>query len=117
MKWLLSWFPPMSPAWFNLIHFYARKTIGHFGNYAFLYFLWFRAIRNQLGWTAWRTCFLAFGFCLAVALMDEGHQLMFASRTGNLKDVVIDLSGVSTAALVIAIFWPQQVRRTNNFFN
>ena len=61
LKWLLSWFPPLSPAQFNLLHFYVRKTIGHFGNYAFLYFLWFRAFRGQLGWTSGRAFFLAIG--------------------------------------------------------
>jgi VanZ family protein len=110
LKWLLSWLPPMPPARFNLIHFYVRKALGHFGNYAFLYFLWFRAIRGQLGWTSTRAFFLGLGFCLALTLMDEGHQFMFASRTGSLRDVALDLSGVLTAALVIAIFWPPRVR-------
>lgn len=110
LKWLLSWFPPLSPAQFDLIHFYVRKTIGHFGNYAFLYFLWFRAFRGQLGWTTGRTFSLAIGVCLAMALMDEGHQLMFISRTGSLRDVALDLSGAATAALFTWIIWPHWLR-------
>jgi VanZ family protein len=105
LKWLLSWFPPLSPAQFNLIHFYVRKTIGHFGNYACLYFLWFRACRGQLGWTSGRAFSLALGICLTMALLDEGHQSMFTSRGSSLHDVALDLSGALTAALATWIFW------------
>ncbi len=110
LKWLLSWFPPLSPTQFTLMHFYVRKAIGHFGNYAFLYFLWFRACRGQLRWTSGRAFFLAIGLCLAMALMDEGHQLMFDSRTGSLRDVALDLSGAAAAALVTWIIWPYRLR-------
>ena len=78
LEWLLSWFPPLSPAQFKLMHFYVRKTIGHFGNYACLYFLWFRACRGQLRWTSGRAFSLAIGLCLVMAILDEGHQYMFA---------------------------------------
>lgn len=110
LEWLLSWFPPLPPAQFKLIHFYVRKTIGHFGNYACLYFLWFRACRGQLGWTSGRTFLLAIGICLALALMDEGHQAMFDSRSSSLWDVALDLSGALTAALVTWIIWPSRLR-------
>lgn len=110
LEWLLSWFPPLSPAQFTLMHFYVRKTIGHFGNYACLYFLWFRACRGQLHWTSGRAFFLAIGLCLAMALMDEGHQLMFGSRTGSLRDVALDLSGAAAVALVTWIIWPYRAR-------
>lgn len=110
LEWLLSWFPPLPSAQFKLIHFYVRKTIGHFGNYAFLYFLWFRACRGQLGWTSGRTFLLAIGICLALALLDEGHQSMFASRGSSLHDVALDLSGALTAALVTWIIWPSRLR-------
>ena len=56
LEWLLSWlFPPLPPDQFQLIHFYVRKSIGHFGNYAFLYFWWFRALRGHLGWRPGRS--------------------------------------------------------------
>ena len=109
LAWLLSWFPPLPPARFDLIHFYVRKTIGHFGNYAFLYFWWFRACRGQLAWTSGRAFFLAIGLCLAMALMDEGHQALFDSRSSSLRDVALDLSGAFTAALVTWIIWPYRL--------
>ena len=112
LEWLLSWFPLLSPAQFKLLHFYVRKSIGHFGNYAFLYFLWFRAIRCQLGCSPGRTLFLPVALCLSVALLDEGHQTWFTSRTGSPWDVALDMSGVLTAALATWIFWAPQVRQT-----
>ena len=45
-----------------------------------------------------------------MALMDEGHQLMFDSRTSSLRDVGLDLSGAVTAALVTWIIWPHRLR-------
>jgi VanZ family protein len=110
LEWLLSWFQPLTQAQFNLIHFYVRKTIGHFGNYAFLYLLWFRAYRGQLRWPPGRAFSLAIGCCLALALLDEGHQLMFDSRGSSLRDAALDLSGTATAALVIWIIWPHRLR-------
>ena len=110
LEWLLSWFASLSPAQFKLFHFYVRTTIGHFGNYAFLYFLWFRACRGQLGWTSGLAFSLAIGCSLVMALLDEGHQSMFASRGSSLHDVALDLSGAAAAALVTWIIWPYRVR-------
>lgn len=112
LKWFLSWFLTLSPAQFNLVHFYFRKTLGHFGNYAFVYFLWFRAFRGHLGWGPWRAFLLGLAFCLLVALLDEGHQIMFTSRTGSLQDVGVDLSGAFTGALVAWIFGVPWLRAT-----
>ena len=102
--------PPLSPAQFNLIHFYVRKTLGHFGNYAFLYFLWFRAFRGQMGYRPGRTFLWSLGLCLSLALLDEGHQALFASRGSSLLDVALDLAGASTAALITSIFRTAKVR-------
>jgi VanZ family protein len=110
LTWLLSWFPPLSPAQFKVVHFYFRKMVGHFGNYACLYFLWFRALRGQLRSGPWRAFCLAIAFCLALALLDEGRQTIFPSRTPSLWDVVLDLSGASVGALVTWLFWPRRVR-------
>lgn len=104
LTWLLSWFPPLSPAQFDLVHFYFRKTLGHFCNYAVLYFLWFRALRVQRGFGAGRTCLYSLGFCLGVALLDEGRQALFASRSSSLWDVALDLAGALTSALITAVF-------------
>ena len=87
---------------------------GHFGNYAFLYVLWFRAVQGSLGWRPGRAFLSSLGLCLALALLDEGHQAMFASRTGSLWDVALDLGGASTAALISLIFRTSTVRPASN---
>jgi VanZ family protein len=117
LKWVLSWFPPVSPAQVNLIHFYVRKTIGHFGNYAFVYFLWFRAFRGQMGYQPGRAFLWSLGFCLSLALLDEGHQALFPSRGSRILDVALDLAGASTAALITSIFrTPRQAAGRNDKF-
>jgi VanZ family protein len=102
LHWLL---PTLSPAHFELIHFYLRKGVGHIGDYGFLYFLWFRAFRGGLGYRGGRAFLWSLGLCLAVAFLDEGHQTLLASRTGCLRDVGLDLAGSSGAALILTIFW------------
>ena len=114
LKSLLSWLPPLTPAQFNLIHFYVRKTVGHFGNYALLYLLWFRAFRGQVGYQPGRACLCSLGLCLGLALLDEGHQALYASRGSSLRDVALDLGGASTAALITSIFWTAKVRPAGN---
>jgi len=110
LQWLLSWFQPLSPEHFNLLHFYLRKTVGHFGNYAILYFLWLRAFRGEMGWSPGRAFLGAIAACLALALLDEGHQSLLESRTGSLRDVALDLKGASACALVTWVFGIPRVR-------
>jgi VanZ family protein len=110
LAWLLSWLPLLSPEHFDLVHHYVRKGVGHAGSYGFLYFLWFRALRVNLGYRGGRAFLWSLALCLALALLDEGHQTMLASRTGSLWDVALDLSGSSLVALFTAIFWPYRVK-------
>ena len=110
LKWLLSWFPLLSREQFDLLHFYLRKTLGHFGNYAILYFLWIRAFRGEIGWSPGRAFLWAIAACLALALLDEGHQSLLESRTGSLRDVALDLTGASACALVTWVFGVSWVR-------
>jgi VanZ family protein len=98
LHWLL---PTLSPAQFELVHFYVRKGVGHIGDYGFLYFLWFRAFRAHLGYRSGRAFLCSLGLCLAVALLDEGHQSLLTSRTGSLRDVGLDLAGSCGAALIL----------------
>ncbi len=114
LRWLLSWFPPLSPAHFDLVHYYFRKTLGHFGNYAFLYFLWFRVFRRQLDHRAGRVVLYSLGISLALALLDEGHQALFASRSSSLRDVALDMAGASTAALITSFCRTSRVRLADN---
>ncbi len=114
LRWLLSWLPPLSPAQFDLVHYYLRKTLGHFGNYAFFYFLWFRAWHRRMDYRAGRAILYSLGLSLALALVDEGHQSLFASRTSSLRDVALDMAGASTAALITFFCRPSMVRRADD---
>jgi VanZ family protein len=103
-------FPPLSPDQFSLIHFYFRKIVGHLGNYGFLYFLWFRAFRGQLGCRQGRAFLYSLTLCLGIALTDEGHQALLASRTGSIRDVALDIGGSSLSALITLVFRIPRVR-------
>ncbi len=104
LKWLVSWLP-LSPAQFDLIHYYVRKCVGHFANYGFLYFLWFRAFAVNLYCRPKRAVLYSLALCLGLALADEGRQSLFVSRGSSLWDVSLDMAGAVAAALLIAIVW------------
>ncbi|MGC2433830.1 MAG: VanZ family protein [Desulfobaccales bacterium] len=101
LHWLL---PNLSLGTFDLLHLYLRKGVGHVFDYGFLYFLWFRAFRGGLGYRGGRAFLCSLGPCLAVALLDEGHQSLLASRSGSLSDVGLDLAAPCGAALILTIF-------------
>lgn len=101
LHWLL---PNLSPGKFDLIHFYLRKGVGHVCDYGFLYFLCFRAFRGGVAYRGSRAFLWSLGLCLAVALLDEGHQSLVATRSGSLWDVGLDLASSCSAALILTIF-------------
>jgi VanZ family protein len=111
VRWLLSWFPSLSPAQFKMFHFYFRKS-GHVLTYGILYFLWFRAFQGHLCYRVKKAALWSLGLSLLVALMDEGHQAMIRSRGGSLQDVGLDFSAALLAALLTAIFWRPRPRPT-----
>jgi VanZ family protein len=107
MEWLLSWFPPLSPAQIQDINSYLRK-VGHVLAYGTLYFLWFRAFRGHLIYSANRAFLLALGLCLLLSLLDEGHQSLLQNRSGHFQDVGLDLSAALLGAGITAAFWPRK---------
>ena len=104
LKWLFSWFVDLEPAQFKMINAYGRKT-GHVLAYGLMYFLWFRAFRAHANYGVWRACFWSLGLCLFFASMDEGRQWFFTSRGPSIRDILLDLSGASLAALITAAMW------------
>jgi VanZ family protein len=104
LQWLLSWFVALKPAQVNMINFYMRKT-GHLLAYALMYFLWFRALRQHADYGPRRAFLWALGFCLIFASMDEGHQWLYPSRGSSIRDVILDMSGASLAALITFAVW------------
>ena len=48
----------------------------------------------------WRSFFLALGFCILYAISDEIHQLYVPGRSGQIRDVLIDGSGVLVGSII-----------------
>ena len=96
---LTYFFGHVNPLAFVVWHHLLRKA-GHVAGYAILSWLLFRAWRatlplpHALNWSlAWAR--ISFLMTALVATLDEWHQTFIPSRTGNLRDVLLD----STAAL------------------
>jgi VanZ family protein len=92
-------FGHIDPVRFSFWHHIGRK-VGHVVGYAILSLLLFRAWKATFpsplsrSWT-WRWAQLAFFMTALVASLDEWHQTFLPSRTGSVRDVILD----STAAL------------------
>jgi VanZ family protein len=91
---------------FLVWHHYIRKA-GHFVGYFVLSVLLFRAWKVTLSspvlWTP-RWSGIAFFMSALVASLDEWHQTYLPSRTGAIRDVVLDSSAALTAQIVIFLF-------------
>jgi VanZ family protein len=116
-RWLYPFFHfllGLDPARFAVWHHYIRKT-GHFVGYFTLSFLLFRAWRATLpigssaAWCArWGT--IAFLMTVLVASLDEWHQTFLPSRTGTVRDVILDSSAALVAQIVIFMWLRGKVR-------
>jgi VanZ family protein len=101
----------MNPARFAIWHAVLRKT-GHFVGYFTLSVLLFRSWRASFPRLSTRWCLqwatLAFLGTVLVATLDEWHQTFLPSRTGTVRDVILD----STAGFVaqIALFAIMQMQ-------
>ena len=91
---------------FLVFHHYLRKT-GHVVGYGMLSLLLLRGWRatleqdhSQLG----RTALLSWLGTVFVATMDEWHQRFIPSRTGTVRDAVLD-SVAGVVILLVAYFW------------
>ncbi len=104
---ILHFLMGLDPFRFLVWHFYIRKT-GHFVGYFMLSVLFFRAWRATLplpGVFRWSLQWarIAFFMSALVATMDEWHQTYLASRTGSLRDVLLDSTAALTAQIMIFI--------------
>jgi VanZ family protein len=100
---LLHFLFRLDPFQFLTWHFVLRKT-GHVIGYGTLSLLLFRAWRNTIhvaGNPRWSIVWsrMALGMTTLVACLDEWHQSFLPSRTGSIRDVMLD----SVAALVAQI--------------
>jgi VanZ family protein len=100
---------------FHVWHFYIRKS-GHVIGYGTLSILLFRAWRatlpapGNLSWTMRWANISIMGTAL-VASLDEWHQTFIPSRTGSVRDVVLDTCA-GIAAQVLVLLWIRSFRRS-----
>jgi VanZ family protein len=93
---------------FEVWHFYIRKS-GHVVGYGTLSILLFRAWRATLPaapnvhWS-FRWANIAILGTALVASLDEWHQTFIPSRTGSVRDVVLDTCA-GTAAQILVFAW------------
>jgi VanZ family protein len=106
---------------FQTWHHYIRKC-GHFVGYFALSVLLFRAWRETLrlpravSW-ALRWATIAFFMSAFVASLDEWHQTFLPSRTGAVRDVILDSSAALTAQILIFIYLARKPRRMSSAFD
>ena len=80
----------------GVIDLIGRKLI-HFGAYALLCFLWWRALASVT--SPGRAALAALILSSAYAVTDEYHQSLVDGRSGNVLDWAIDTAGATLAAL------------------
>ena len=105
--WLTRLFGPVNPLAFDIWHFYLRKA-GHVSGYAILSYLLFRAWRATLPrfgflWS-FRWARISLSMTVLVATLDEWHQTFIPSRTGSLRDVLLDSIAGFAAQVLIWLF-------------
>jgi VanZ family protein len=95
---------------FEIWHFYIRKS-GHVIGYATLSILLFRAWRatlpamSDVKWTPRWASIAILGTAL-VASLDEWHQSFIPTRTGTIRDVILDTcAGLAAQILVFLWLW------------
>jgi VanZ family protein len=109
---LLSFFfRDVSAPTVEVIHVIVRKT-AHVVEYALLGTLSHRAFLGTSRRTGARIVAAALAVALLCSLIDEGRQVLASSRTGSLRDVVIDgvgiIAGVAAHAMGPRFGWLQR---------
>jgi VanZ family protein len=75
------------------------RKIVHASEYALLFFLWWRVLRERLGYVA--ALAPAWAIAAAYAATDELHQSFVKGRHATWVDVSIDSMGAAVAALLL----------------
>ena len=105
-------FGPINLYSFLVWHSHARK-LGHIIGYGILCLLVFRGWRATLARTSsWnlRCMSLAWAGTALVACLDEWHQSFIPSRTGTIRDVILD----SVAGLMFLVIAQWRLRNTSS---
>jgi VanZ family protein len=95
----------------DIVNFLFFKTL-HVLEYAMLYMLTYRAMKNSypkkaiIFWVFW-----SFIIVLLYAGSDEIHQLFVATREGRVRDVIIDTLGATVAWISITRLLPKSPKK------
>lgn len=121
MKMVVYWLP--SVAWMLLIFFLSSrasvrvsdtqavqflffKTL-HVVEYAILYVLLFRSLKNTYPAPLWKSRYNAFLIAVVYGMTDEVHQMFVPTREGAFRDVIIDTIGITLSAIYLWKLLPQ----------
>jgi VanZ family protein len=102
------WLPPFT--WMGIIYFMSSqkrismtenptsdfitfKTL-HMIEYAFLFFLFYRAFHSLKKINKNIITLYSFGIVILYSLTDEFHQLFISTRQGRMRDVLFDIMGM-----------------------
>jgi len=102
---LLPW---LTPASLEMIHGLLRK-VAHVTEYALLAALWWRALARSGAVRSAPAAWLTLLIGVTVAVLDEAHQALVPSRTGAVRDVVLDTAGVLLAVVPARLGWRRAV--------
>ena len=97
---VMALFGPIDPRTLEVLHFLVRKC-AHLTEYAIVSAIWFRAWRGRRPGFQWNWGMLGVAVALAVAITDEVHQSFVPSRTGDVRDVLLDLTGALCAQVLL----------------
>jgi VanZ family protein len=108
VRWL---FPDIGEASLVAVHMVVRKC-AHFTEYAALALLAARAfLGSSQDFLRRRWLVAAFALVACVALADEFNQSFYDSRTGTIRDSLLDCAGGATALVVLRLWRGRKRRR------
>lgn len=105
---LYYWIPPFTWMWMifymssqksvaittnEVAEFVTFKTL-HMVEYAFLFFLFYRAFQSLKYLQKNMYGILAFSIAILYSVTDELHQLSIPTRQGRLRDILFDIAGM-----------------------
>ncbi|MFZ2025252.1 MAG: VanZ family protein [Microgenomates group bacterium] len=96
-----------------VLSFMFFKTL-HLIEYAFLYVVTYRAVKNTLGMQKSWIWLLPFCITVLFAITDELHQSYVPTREGKPRDAIIDMFGAMFAWISLKLLLPKMPKKLKN---
>lgn len=94
----------------ELLSFFERKAAHMFLYFVLILLIWLALLPLARG--KLRQAGTAAGLCTVLAALDEYHQTMVPGRSGEVRDVCVDLTGAAIALLLVALLlWTARRRK------